>query len=391
LQDAGYSARLPEPFATWARASWDSGTFHGRRWARLFPATFVQRVSHFAERLQRPELAVSAASTPEGSRVVFAGNDAQLRDVLFAAFDCADVESEQRVPARSALQRDFAAEVEFIEVDAAQARSLSRRGWLILPRWVEFEIDLLKPERELWDARKRESVRRIEREGFELEVCRDEAAAREFHDEMYAPTARIRHGPRAFVRRWGYVERAARRGHLVFVRQAGQRKAGLLLVPRGGSRSVDAWLFGVRDGVYAESRLAREAVYLHALRWARDRLGARGFGLTAGPPLLRDGLVRFKKRWGAQALPGARHGTAFAMRVHHGTPELAAVLEQKPLIGLSWESAAPRLCAPVPRLAHQPRVHSSPLPGVLVRELELAVAEELPERWDAYARAAAAY
>jgi len=119
--------------------------------------------------------------------------------------------------------------------------------------------------------------------------------------------------------------------------------------------------------------------------------GARGFGLTAGPPLLRDGLVRFKKRWGAQALPGARHGTAFAMRVHHGTPELAAVLEQKPLIGLSWESAAPRLCAPVPRLAHQPRVHSSPLPGVLVRELELAVAEELPERWDAYARAAAAY
>ncbi len=389
MQDAGYSARLPEPFAAWARASWDSGTFHGRRWARLFPAGFVQRVSHFAERLQRPELAVSAAITPEGSRVVYAGNDAQLRDGLFAVFGCARVEDEPRVPAGSALTRDFGADVELVEVDAARARILSRRGWLILPRWVEFEIDLRRPERELWDARKRESVRRIERAGFDLEICRDEAAAREFHEEMYAPTARVRHGPRAFVRRWGYVERAARGGYLVFVRQAQQRKAGLLLVPRRGSRSVDAWLFGVRDGAYAESRLAREAVYLHALRWARDRLGARGFGLTAGPPLLRDGLVRFKKRWGAHALPGARHGTAFALRVRRGTVELVATLEQKPLIALSWESSAPPLCAPVPRLSNRSRADSAGLPGVLVRELELAGAEELPERLAAHARAAA--
>ena len=386
----GFSARLPWPASgAGARAGWDSGTFHGRRWARVLPPALVQAVSGLTERVQRPKLAVWSGTTAGGLKLAYAGNDGALSQTLFAAFGASSIEITASLSAGLAPEFELGADVEFVEIPALKARRIAGAGWLILPRWVEFEIDLRRTEAELWDSRKREIVRRIERSGLTLELCRDEQAAREFHRDMYTPTARERHGAQAFVRRLGYVRRAARSGYLVFVRSGGARLAGLLLVPRRGGSGVDAWMFGVRDGAYAESRLAREAVYLYALRWARDQLGAQTFGLTASPPLLRHGLTRFKKRWGATAAPGLRHGTAIAARFRGGSSELAAALALQPLIGLSWNSGSPSLCAPLPRLAGGPRPEQPETPGVALHELLLEHPSELARRLDEFARRSA--
>jgi hypothetical protein len=380
----GFSARLPWPASVLAQAGWDSGTFWGRRWARALPPALVQGVSGFAERVQRPALAVWSGTTSERLRVAYAGNDGALAKLLFTALGVGPVESSGSVRASEAPEFELGADLEFVEVSALRARTLARAGWLMLPRWVEFEVDLRQREAALWDARKREIVRRIERSALTLEIGRDEAAAAEFHRDMYTPTARERHGDRAFVRRLGYVRRAARSGYVVFARSGVVRVAGLLLVPRRGSAGVDAWLFGVRDGAYAESRLAREAVYLFALRWARDELGVQSFGLTASPPLLCHGLTRFKKRWGATAAPGLRHGTAIAVRLRTGSPELSAALGLQPLIGLSWKADSPALAVPLPWLAGGPRRALPETPGVEIHELLLERPSELPHRLEEY-------
>jgi hypothetical protein len=381
----GFSARLPWPVSALAQAGWDSGTFWGRRWARSLPPALVQGVSGFAERIQRPSLAVWRGTTQGRSSLVYAGNDRVLGRMLFTALGSSAMEALGQVRAAAAPDFDLGADVEFVEVSARKARELARAGWLMLPRWVEFEVDLRRSEAELWDARKREIVRRIERSGLTLEIARDERALHEFHREMYTPTARERHGAHAFVRRLGYARRAARSGYLAFARSGSERIAGLLLVPRRGGGGVDAWLFGVRGGAYAESRLAREAVYLYALRWARDQLGARSFGLTASPPLIRHGLLRFKKRWGATAAPGLRHGTAIAARFRAGSAELTTALALEPLIGLSWNAGETALVAPVPWLSGGLRPSPPETPGVAIHELELEHPGELPQRFREYA------
>src|SRR5688572_16229061 len=138
----GFSARLPWPASAVLQAGWDSGTFWGRRWARELPPAWVQRVSGFAERVQRPSLAVWTGTTPGGSSVAYAGNDPALGRLIFTALGASAMEAVSQVRASAAPEFELGADVEFVEVSALKARELARAGWWILPRWIEFEVDL---------------------------------------------------------------------------------------------------------------------------------------------------------------------------------------------------------------------------------------------------------
>ena len=142
----GFSARLPWPASAVLQAGWDSGTFWGRRWARALPPAWVQSVSGFVERLQRPSLAVWTGTTPGRSSVAYAGNDRALGQQLFTALGASAMDAATRVKASAAPEFELGTDVEFVEVSALKARELARAGWLILPRWIEFEVDLRRSE-----------------------------------------------------------------------------------------------------------------------------------------------------------------------------------------------------------------------------------------------------
>jgi hypothetical protein len=342
----GPSRFLPRPVDRLARALWDDLSFYGRRLSPLVQPSLAREVNARLESLQRPWLARRRARLGDGSIAEYVGNDAVLRDKLFSAFVATGGSDAGRV-LRFGLRSDYTtiANIVWIEIPSAEARDWAAAGHLILPRWIDFEVDLRRPENELWNARKRESVRRIERLKLEPELLGAEALD-EFYEAFYVPTTRARHGAGAFLRRRRYVKNVLASGKVLFVLRDGERIAALVLVPRlGKTRVVDAWMFGARGGVYDATALEREAAFLFAIRWARDTFGAERFGLTAAPPLLHDGLLRYKKRWGAEALPNDRHGFSIALRVNEPGAELLTAMAQEPLICWSWRSAAPRLCA----------------------------------------------
>jgi hypothetical protein len=354
------------------------------------PVGVAQLVAASIELAQRPRLGVFRAAAGDRLPVLVAANDPLIRHSLFSALGARGVAAAGSI-ARIRVQPDtrFDTAVAAVEIPSFAARRFAAAGWLVLPRWIAMEVDLERPETAIWDARKRETVRRIERSGLRLEIARGSQAAREFHQRMYAPTAARRHVRAAIVLRLGHLEAAMRGGWLLYIDSGSRRMAGLLVATRPGpERVLDALLFGVASGDYAETKLAREAAYLFALRWARDEYGASRMGLTAAAPFVRDGILRFKKRWGATAVADLRQASCIAVRVARGSPALSRALAEHPPVALRFAAGGPSLCAVVVR-DRGAGVRAVPAtPGIDVDELEARSPADLPGLVETWARSA---
>jgi hypothetical protein len=366
-----------------AHRSWDEAALFSRRIRHVLPVGLVQRIATSIEVAQRPRLrSWQSASSP---KLFFAGNDPLFRALISGAFGCELERAGYLTRAGVRPSARFDADVVVLEIPSPSVGDFARAGWVVMPRWVAMEVDLRRPLHELLDPRKREIVRRVQRSSLELEVARGAEAAREFHERMYAPTARARHGPRAIVVRQAYIRAAVRSGQVLFVRSHGRRQAGLLVVARPGrERALDALLFGVADGDYARSKLVREAAYFFAVKWARDTYGAVRLGLTGAAPFANDGGLQFKKHWGASASADLRQATCIAIRVQRGSVDVARALGKTPLIALRHRDRS--LCALLTTVPDTAPLDAPNIRGVDVARLEIQSAEDLPERLDLWAK-----
>jgi hypothetical protein len=301
-----------------AEAIWDEASFRLAREGNERPR-LVATASWVAERAQRPILRARFADGPV--RLAFHGNDRQLFSALARTLGASpSAEVTPDVTAR--------------EIAWFQAETAMREGAVVLPRWVGLEVDLA---RERLDERRRASMRRANARGLFSEVVPAEHEIESFYERFYRPTALARHGEDAFVRRLPFLRRAAKGASIVWVR-GDERLAGALLVPRRDRSVVDAWVTGVRDGVYEAESTVRDALYVFAMRRARD-VGARTLGLTAAPPFLGDGLLRYKKSFGARTVPVLTSPIAVRLDVHRMTDALAAAFARSSPIVLARGSA----------------------------------------------------
>jgi len=204
---------------------------------------------------------------------------------------------------------------------------------LRIPSWVPLSLATDRPleavitgERRGRAARKND-VRRVERLGVTRRLTSDARAVERFRQELYEPYARSRFGD-LFVPLPAHVFRHARRhGWLLVVEHEAQPVAGALLERAGRELSVVA--FGVAADARVPAGAALEACYYHAIRiaveWRVPRLR-----LGACRPVLSDGVLRYKRKWGAQiGAPTTRD--AFLLR-HRNTPATRAAFSAAPLV-----------------------------------------------------------
>jgi hypothetical protein len=328
-------------------AAWDELSALGARLAMHVSPETSRRVRHYVDLAQRPRAPLVHVTADEpGKALDHVGHDAHLRHA-FATRLGAGHESTRATLFRSSLSPSriralSSAPVVLVELERDRAEPFARDGWLILPRWVKLAVDLRRSDHELWDAKKRETVARIDRSSLDAEIVAAETVCEEFYARFYAPTAHARHGALAYVRGRRFIERMARGARVLFVRDRGERVAAVLLAPRDDV--LDALVVGVRGGEYDDTTLAREAVYLFAIRHARAS-GHRMLGLTSANPFLDDGLLRFKKRWGAEASVTSADGRVVAMGLFAATPPLIRALSDSPIVHLIDPSGTPTLTA----------------------------------------------
>lgn len=286
-------------------------------------------------------------------RLAYAGSDGQLFTTLARTFGLTSARIEGRLPWGAPLRLPDA-DVQAVEIGWWEARRARAAGALVLPRWVGLCVDL---DEERLDARRRTLLAKAEARGMTAEIVDAASAMEGFVQRYYEPTARARHGEDAFVLRLRHLRHAARRAELLFVREGKTRLAGILLVRRDGD-VIDAWITGVLDGDYARADgAARVALYVFAMRHAKQR-GARTLGLTSAPPFLGDGLLRYKRSFGARASAVGWYPTVVRLRVRRARPAVVAALACSPavhlagerLVGIALGHGIPSL-APIPRFA----------------------------------------
>ena len=177
---------------------------------------------------------------------------------------------------------------------------------MLLPAWTRMRV----PVRHDWahqlaklKRRTRQEIARYLRKfSYTCRLTHDVSDCNTFYETLYEPHVRRRHGSRAIVVGRDRFLREFRRGGLLELRSGGDVVAGAVLrrvldsmavLWTGASPEVEQRrLSGTTDVLDYFSLLH---AHLHRCRWL-------DFGRSR--PDLFDGIVQYKRKWGAEATPG---------------------------------------------------------------------------------------
>lgn len=220
-----------------------------------------------------------------------------------------------------------------IEADRCFSRFLSHRGFVAIPEWVLFTMDVSMPVEKIIGAckkREKENLRKIRQYQYVWEVVRDRERLHSFYHKMYLPYIISRFGKLALLASLGYMENLLQKGELLLVKRGAEYVAGSLI---STASSIPMLAFmGVKDGRtdYVKQG-AISALYYYTILWAKER-GYTELDWGHCRPILNDGLFLYKKRWGMRIQRSPRkHGTLY-LAIDRLNPYLEQFFINNPLV-----------------------------------------------------------
>ncbi len=207
------------------------------------------------------------------------------------------------------------------------------RDALRVPSWVPLTLATDRPlesvvrgERRGRAARKND-VRRVERLGLTPRLTGEPRAVEAFRRELYEPYARAGCGDLFAPLPPQDCGPGRRHGRLLLLEHEGRAVAGALLERAGTELRIVA--FGVANDPPVPAGALLEACYYHAVRVAVES-GFTHLLLGGCRPVLSDGVLRYKRKWGAHI---ARPTSRDAFLLHHrNTPATRAAFAAAPLV-----------------------------------------------------------
>jgi hypothetical protein len=189
-----------------------------------------------------------------------------------------------------------------VEADRCFGRLLARWGFVAIPEWVLFTVDLSAPWPEIersWRRHIRDNLRLVRKYGYQCEMSTDLDRLRYFYDRMFLPHIGTRYGEGAVDVSFGYMQSLLDRGVLLMIRSGGEDVAGFLIRTTPVARPMVAFM-GIKEAdPLLLKRGVTAALYYYCMRWAKEQ-GYRSLDFGHTRPFLRDGLLLWKKRWGLQ-------------------------------------------------------------------------------------------
>jgi hypothetical protein len=217
-------------------------------------------------------------------------------------------------------------------VDRLSARLFFDDGYLVVPESVNcrlaLPVDLVKIAHDNKSAK--EDLRILHRRALNSEISHAESDFETFYTTMYIPYVQKRHGEFAVVHSLHRLRRAFRRGGLIWVTRDDRRIAGGVFEQR---RDVLKWVaLGTAQGdltLLKQGALA--ALYVFHIRCAEAR-GCTSIDFGGTPPILNDGLLRFKKKWGAELESRPQTPYDYLLRWEHTNEAIRTFLAETPLV-----------------------------------------------------------
>ncbi|HSW33971.1 MAG TPA: GNAT family N-acetyltransferase [Steroidobacteraceae bacterium] len=222
-----------------------------------------------------------------------------------------------------------AADLVAMEVPWAWQRCLPDDTQWRMPAWVSQEILATDLGHIVLPVPLRKEVRRHERrQGYEMRFSTDDADVRRFHAMLYRPYVEARHGSGAVIVDERQFFAVSRGMTLATLTSAGEWVAGLLLQRRATTLHF-GW-FG--SASVPPPPGASEVLDARVLEWAAQN-GIRRVVMGHSRPSLADGVVRYKRRFGAVVRPTRFPQRILGLRIQRSSPALVAAIEAARFIG----------------------------------------------------------
>ena len=215
-----------------------------------------------------------------------------------------------------------------------RARGRAReRGYLVMPAWVQTSIDtrrsleaIAEGERSGRNSRKND-IRRTQKSGLRPVLVRSPAEVLHFFEAWWRPFIETRYGAEMVAFSTDWARQMARVCDVMWVERDGVRLGGSLLEPRG--RELRNLAFGVRDPAAVREGVLTACYWFMIERAVRE--GWDALQLGSSRPVLSDGVLRHKLKWGGVLTP-VRQWDYFALGMAPGSAAARAVLAAHPLV-----------------------------------------------------------
>lgn len=186
-----------------------------------------------------------------------------------------------------------------VGVDEIFSRFLSRRGFIVIPEWVRFYMDLAKPfPTERGNKGLNANLRKIKKYGYSFEMTRDPEKLEYFYHQMYLPYSEKKHGKLSQIGGFNKLSRIFEKGGLILVKQGAECISGFLI--EIGNKVISARLLGVKNGeIEYTKKGALAACYYFLISSAKEK-GYKWVDFGHCRPFFNDGPFFHKKTWGME-------------------------------------------------------------------------------------------
>lgn len=224
------------------------------------------------------------------------------------------------------------ADLTIAHVDQLSARMFFGADYLAVPGWVGSSLTI--PE-DLTKLAKRnhslkEDLRIARRNGLTSEVAQSKEDFDVFYHTMYVPSVRNRYGEQAVIRDIHRMRRVFRQGGVQWIRRSGQPIAGRILQKQGQILKfvIQGTVNGERSSVKAG---AIAALHFFGINHAKE-LGCKYVDFGGSRPSLKDGVLRYKRKWGVNLIENRDSYYDFLVYWNRLDKPLASFLSNTPLI-----------------------------------------------------------
>ncbi|HWP92358.1 MAG TPA: hypothetical protein VNN20_09195 [Thermodesulfobacteriota bacterium] len=217
-------------------------------------------------------------------------------------------------------------------IDRVSARLFFSQDYIAVPEWVCLSLPVseglkIPPRR---SRSLKDDLRIVRRSNLHPHYTQNISDFDTFYNEMYVPSIQRRYGEKAYIRNFYQLRRSLKQGGLLWVMQNNKPIAGLLFKRRGQLLQILA--LGTLNGERTLVKTgALTACYLFIIEHA-SKLGCELVDFGGCRPLLNDGLLRYKRKWGM--IINEKHDTYYdyLVYINNFSREVISLLSNNPLI-----------------------------------------------------------
>ena len=194
------------------------------------------------------------------------------------------------------------ADLSLLRVDRVSSRLLFGAQYLRVPELVDLLLEVPRDINALYSGNRnrnlKNDLRRVRRNKLTTQISHEESDLAIFYQRFHLPFVQQRFGKYAWPHNLPLLRGLFGHGGLIWALQSGQRLAGCVYTQQDEELSLLA--IGTVDGHDDVTELGVQVALYHALVEQAQRLGCISVNLGGSRPLLTDGNVRFKRKWGAR-------------------------------------------------------------------------------------------